>query len=120
MLQVLCFTRILDDVVQVPLAITHRCQVAEQFKVTLEQGLVARQLIAQYFVGSSHSDGIACNDGHEAVTTQGIDGLPFVDRTGMLHAGQVKQSGHDVIHMREAGMHPITGRLGNVGDARNN
>ena len=39
-------------------------QVAEQFEITFEQSLVARQLVAQYFVGSSNSDGIASNHRH--------------------------------------------------------
>ena len=38
----------------------------------------------------------------------------------MLNVGQVKQGGHDVIHVCEACMHPVAGRLWHIGNARNN
>ena len=64
----MCFTRVFDDVEQMPFAVANGCQVAQQFIVALEQGLVARQLVTQNFIWPPNSACVASDHWHEAVT----------------------------------------------------
>ena len=115
-LQILRLARIAAQVVQMPLAIAHRHHVLHQFQIALEQRQIARQLIADGLIGRVHLLRLTFQHRQQTASHQGLNRLTPVAVARVRDAGQLKQGGRNVGHVRQAAVHLVLPSAGHAGD----
>ena len=90
-----------------PLTVPDWWDVFDQLQIAFEQGLVARQLVANRLVHRVHALAVPVQHRQEAAAGHGLDAAALVLGAGLWHPSQSQQGGCHIIDMAKGRVNAV-------------